>query len=160
LLGDITRRYQLKVMERAGLRRAVAAVPESTLRHIYNDISFAPGEENLPDRIADDLYAPDDNRSNAAPLLQFVLRKMWDVTGPRKSSGGVFMAVVRTPPPPLRSGIVANSTGNPPQQPQRRARERTGTRSAPGYGDARQYCRKTGGQPAGGSDTGICPKAG
>ncbi|MFM7155709.1 MAG: formylglycine-generating enzyme family protein, partial [Bacteroidota bacterium] len=67
---------------RTGLRRAVAAVPESTLRHIYNDISFAPGEENLPDRIADDLYAPDDNRSNAAPLLQFVLRKMWDELAP------------------------------------------------------------------------------
>ena len=83
LLGDITcSKFQLKVMERAGLRRAVAAIPESELRHRYNDISFAPGEENLPDRIADDLYAPDDNRSNAAPLLQFVLRKMWDELAP------------------------------------------------------------------------------
>ncbi len=75
--------YRLNVMDRDGLRRAVAAIPESPLKNEFKDLSFAPGDENLPARIAEDMCAPEDSRSNAAPLLQFVLRKMWDELEPQ-----------------------------------------------------------------------------
>jgi len=84
MLQDIrSLEFRLNIMDQPGLRRAVAAIPESPLKNEYKDLSFAPGEESLPARIAEDLYAPEDSRSNATPLLQFVLRKMWDELEPR-----------------------------------------------------------------------------
>ena len=43
--------YRLNVMNQAGLRRAVAAIPESALKNEYKDLSFARGDENLAARI-------------------------------------------------------------------------------------------------------------
>jgi formylglycine-generating enzyme required for sulfatase activity len=76
---------RLRVMQEAGLQRAVAGIPGGELKNHYRDLSFSGKGDDLPERIARDLCAYEDSRSNAGPLLQFVLRKMWDEVAAHES---------------------------------------------------------------------------
>ena len=70
--------FPLNGMDRKGLIRAVAAIPDDPkLKSKFNNLSFPQGKENLPDYIANKLFATNTG-DNAASLLQFALRKMWD----------------------------------------------------------------------------------
>ncbi|MBV6442944.1 MAG: Hercynine oxygenase [Saprospiraceae bacterium] len=72
-------RHYLSVLDQEGIREAVAGILEDRdLADCFRGLSFAPGEEDLALRIAHDLMSRDDSRANAAPLLQFILRRMWD----------------------------------------------------------------------------------
>ncbi len=81
LVGEMPGGYNksyLEVMEREGLARAVGAIPGSALAVDFSDLTIAPGDKDLPQHIAGDLWADPVSKSNATPLLQFILRRMWD----------------------------------------------------------------------------------
>ena len=66
----------LKTMNEKGLCRAITAIPASDLKKYYCNLSFAEGDSDLPKRIARDLFGQ--HEQDVAPLLQFILRSMWD----------------------------------------------------------------------------------
>ncbi|MCB9356823.1 MAG: hypothetical protein H6575_19860, partial [Lewinellaceae bacterium] len=81
----------LKVLDHRGIREAMAGVMEQKdLVDRFRGLSLAPGEDDLPVRIANDLMSHDDSRANAAPLLQFILRRMWDEVSADPAERPVF----------------------------------------------------------------------
>ncbi|MEZ4965991.1 MAG: SUMF1/EgtB/PvdO family nonheme iron enzyme [Saprospiraceae bacterium] len=81
----------LKVLDHRGIHEAMAGVMEQKdLVDRFRGLSLAPGEDDLPVRIANDLMSHDDSRANAAPLLQFILRRMWDEVSADPAETPVF----------------------------------------------------------------------
>lgn len=81
----------LKVLDHKGIREATAgAMEQKDLVDRFRGLALAPGEGDLPVRIANDLMSHDDSRANAAPLLQFILRRMWDEVSADPAERPVF----------------------------------------------------------------------
>ncbi|MCB9283319.1 MAG: SUMF1/EgtB/PvdO family nonheme iron enzyme [Lewinellaceae bacterium] len=77
--GIIAIPQPLKNLTETQIAEAVAGIlnnPE--LAVVYQSLHLPEGEAELPHRIGKDLVSRPDSRANAAPLLQFILRQMWD----------------------------------------------------------------------------------
>ena len=69
----------LKNLNEAQIAEAVSGVLHNKdLAVVYQNLHLPLGEDQLPFLIGKDLVSNPDSRSNAAPLLQFILRQMWD----------------------------------------------------------------------------------